>query len=159
LKINSLDNLNEQMEAMADFSRMSNGDKPEGKVSKILNAYAKHSMQLYGVFTRHNNIVGHIAGYLAAKEYRSNNGKPFSHEEAKQEALAFNRGTMLTGGRAGRQPLLFRNKTVGQTIMSLGSYTTGWLSTAFIHADMAFSKSRYPKLSAAERKGHKKCLY
>ena len=50
LKINSLDNLNEQMEAMADFFPWRMEISPEGKVSKILNAYKTFYAVVWSVY-------------------------------------------------------------------------------------------------------------
>jgi len=158
IDVNSLLEVRHQQKEAEAYSKLMNGEQPEGKISKMLNAYADFSMHLYSFFPRHNNFVGHIMGYESAMKRinpdtvtATSPGRKFTHDEAVEEAIKFNRATMLTGGRAGRQADPYKNKTVGQVMMSLQSYSTAWLTGFVGYLDQAYSKERYPNLSAAER--------
>jgi hypothetical protein len=161
---NSMMEVRHQQKEAEAYSKLMNGEKPEGKMSKILNAYADFSMNLYHYFPRHNNFVGHIMGYESAMKRinpdtitpENPQGRKFTHDEAVEEAIRFNRATMITGGRAGRQADPYKNKTVGQIMMSLQSYSTSWLTGLVRYTDEAYSKERHPDLQPAERAAAKK---
>ncbi len=101
-----------------------------GKEQSLLDAvknpatsYANWALKFYGLFTRHNAIMGLLNGYRA---YRSLGVK---HEDAMEKVGLFETVVNKSGGKADRQVLPFKNNAVlGHLFYGLQGYTTGWVS-------------------------------
>jgi len=92
-------------------------------VSSPATAYANTGLKFYGLFTRHNAIMGLLNGY---RSYRKIG---LSHEEAVQKVGLFETVVNKSGGKADRQAFPFKNNAVlGHLFYGLQGYTTGWVS-------------------------------
>lgn len=92
-------------------------------VSSPASAYANTGLKFYGLFTRHNAIMGLLNGYRAYRKIG------LSHEEAVQKVGLFETVVNKSGGKADRQAFPFKNNAVlGHLFYGLQGYTTGWVS-------------------------------
>jgi hypothetical protein len=92
-------------------------------VGSPVSAYANIGLKFYGLFTRHNAIMGLLNGY---RSYRK---LGLSHEEAIEKTGLFETIVNKSGGKADRQAFPFKNNAVlGHLFYGLQGYTTGWIS-------------------------------
>lgn len=100
--------------------------KKQGLMNAIASpasAYANWGLKFYGLFTRHNAIMGLLNGYRAYRKMG------VSHEEAVQKVGLFEAVVNKSGGKADRQAFPFKNNAVlGHLFYGLQGYTTGWIS-------------------------------
>jgi hypothetical protein len=107
-------------------------------VSSPASAYANWGLKFYGLFTRHNAIMGLLNGY---RSYRK---LGLSHEEAVNKVGLFETIVNKSGGKADRQAFPFKNNAVlGHLFYGLQGYTTGWLSQLATYYRHGYKSENY----------------